>query len=156
MSQCWQCAAAEGRRCPEQALTTASAGHDACITWRHGNGSVLLQNVVMSASECSQERIQFWSKFVNLYYQTYGGSVRLLCQTVSIMILLDFGISVVVTLTIAMMGRDLTCTQFKYHQVFQTTIRLPFHRFPQDFHQHHPLNLPCQLFHINHSQVHKI
>ena len=79
VSQCWQCAAADGRRCPEQALTTASAGHDACITWRHGNGSVLLQNVVMSSSECSQERIQFWSKFVNLYYQTYGGSVRLCC-----------------------------------------------------------------------------
>ena len=31
----------------------------------------------MSVSECSEERIQFWSRFVNLYYQTYGGSVRL-------------------------------------------------------------------------------
>ena len=75
--QCWQCAAAEGRRCPDQAVSTSSAGHDACITWRHGNGSILLQNVVMSVSECSEERIQFWSRFVNLYYQTYGGSVRL-------------------------------------------------------------------------------
>ena len=37
---------------------------------------VLLQNVVRSASECGQERIQFWSSFVDLYYQTYGGSVR--------------------------------------------------------------------------------
>lgn len=36
----------------------------------------LLQNVVVSASECGQERLQFWSRFVDLYYHTYGGSVR--------------------------------------------------------------------------------
>ena len=36
----------------------------------------LLQNVVVSAAECGQERLQFWSRFVDLYYHTYGGSVR--------------------------------------------------------------------------------
>ena len=62
-----------GNLSPLQALTdplthqdakpTFSAGHDACITWRHGNQSILLQNVVVAHSECSPERVQFWSRY---------------------------------------------------------------------------------------------
>ena len=47
------------------------------------NGSVLLQNVVVSLNECSQERIQFWSRFVDIYYKTSGGSVRYLKVLIS-------------------------------------------------------------------------
>ena len=77
---------------------------------------------------------------------------------VSILNFHDLGILVVVTLTTAMMEPDLTCIQFKYHKVFQTTMRLPFNHFPQDFLQHHHLLnlLLYQLSHINHSQPHKI
>ena len=85
--------------------------------------------------------------------------IRGISQVVSVIVsmLADLGILVVVTLTTAMMGPDLTCIQFKYHKVFQTTMRLPFNRFPQDFLQHHLLNLLLyQLSHINHSQPHKI
>jgi len=73
--QCLQCAATDGKKCPQQSHVTSSNSHDACITWIHGNGTVLLQNVVISQNECSQERIQFWSRFVDLYYKTTGGTV---------------------------------------------------------------------------------
>jgi len=73
--QCWQCASTDGALCPYQAKPFLSSAHDACIIWRHGNGSVLLQNLVVSQNECTYERIVFWSKFVDLYYKTYGGSV---------------------------------------------------------------------------------
>ena len=86
--------------------------------------------------------------------------IRGISQVVSVIvsILADLGILVAVTLTTAMMGPDLACIQFKYHKVFQTTMRLPFNHFPQDFLQHHHLLnlLLYQLSHINHSQPHKI
>ena len=31
--------------------------------------------MVVAQNECSQERVQFWSRFVDLYYKTSGGSV---------------------------------------------------------------------------------
>ena len=73
--QCWQCASTSGKVCPYQAKSFLSTTHDACIVWRHGNGTVLLQNLVVSHNECSDERVAFWSRFVDLYYKTYGGSV---------------------------------------------------------------------------------
>ena len=73
--QCWQCASTSGKVCPYEAKPFLSSAHDACITWRHGNGSILLQNLVVSQNECTDERVAFWSKFVDLYYKTYGGSV---------------------------------------------------------------------------------
>lgn len=73
--QCWQCASTEGRACPEDAKLFTSSTHDACITWRLGNGTVLLQNLVMAQEECTDEKVSFWSRFVDLYYKTYGGSV---------------------------------------------------------------------------------
>jgi len=73
--QCWQCASTAGTACPYQAKPVKSNTHDGCITWRHGNGSILLQNLVVSQNECTEERVAFWSKFVDLYYKTYGGSV---------------------------------------------------------------------------------
>jgi hypothetical protein len=72
---CWQCASTSGKVCPYQAKPVLSSGHDACIVWRHGNGSILLQNLVVSQNECTEDRVSFWSKFVDLYYKTYGGSV---------------------------------------------------------------------------------
>ena len=74
--RCWQCAAVDGRRCPEDATLVNSAAHDSCITWRNGNGSILLQNLVRYAEECSSSKIGFWSKFIDLYYQGSGGSVH--------------------------------------------------------------------------------
>jgi len=73
--RCWQCASTSGKVCPYEAKPFLSSAHDACITWRHGNGSILLQNLVSSQNECTDERVAFWSKFVDLYYKTYGGSV---------------------------------------------------------------------------------
>ena len=67
--QCWQCAATEGRECPGQAVPARSTQHTACITWTHGNGSVLLQNVVVGERECGPDRLQFWARFVDLYYK---------------------------------------------------------------------------------------
>ena len=73
--QCWQCASTEGKQCPEDAKHFSSNTHDACITWRLGNGTVLLQNLVNAQEECTDEKVSFWSRFVDLYYKTYGGSV---------------------------------------------------------------------------------
>ena len=72
---CWQCASTEGKRCPDQAETFSSSKHDACITWRLGNGTILLQNLVTAAEECSDEKVAFWSQFVDLYYSSVGGGV---------------------------------------------------------------------------------
>ena len=52
-----------------------SEGHNACITWRLGNGTILLQNLVSAEEECTEEKIRFWSQFVDLYYKTARGSV---------------------------------------------------------------------------------
>jgi hypothetical protein len=73
--QCWQCASTEGKACPDDAKLFTSGSHDACITWRLGNGTVLLQNLVMAQEECTDEKVSFWSRFVDLYYKSYGGSV---------------------------------------------------------------------------------
>ncbi len=74
--RCWQCAAVDGRRCPEDAQLVNSQAHDSCITWRVGNGTVLLQNLVRFSEECTGSKINFWSKFIDLYYQGTGGSVQ--------------------------------------------------------------------------------
>ena len=50
--------------------------HDACITWRVGNGSILLQNLVRYSEECTASKIKFWSKFIDLYYRGTGGNVQ--------------------------------------------------------------------------------
>ena len=76
--QCWQCASVDDKRCPEDAKMVESDSHDACITWRLGNGTVLLQNVVVFKSECTVEKINFWTKFINLYYRSTGGEVIIL------------------------------------------------------------------------------
>ena len=47
---CYQCASTEGKRCPASAKLFSSNLHDACITWRHGNGTILLQ--VRCYTEC--------------------------------------------------------------------------------------------------------
>ena len=54
--------------------------HDACITWRAGNGTILLQNVVRRAEECTKSRIDFWSSFIDMYYRGSGSTVNC-CQT---------------------------------------------------------------------------
>ena len=56
-----------------------STTHDACITWRAGNGTILLQNVVRAAEECTTSRINFWSSFIDMYYKGSGSSVKC-CQ----------------------------------------------------------------------------
>ena len=56
-----------------------STTHDACITWRAGNGTVLLQNVVRASEECTTSRINFWSSFIDMYYRGSGSSVKC-CQ----------------------------------------------------------------------------
>ena len=56
-----------------------STTHDACITWRAGNGTVLLQNVVRASEECTTSRINFWSSFIDMYYRGTGSSVKC-CQ----------------------------------------------------------------------------
>ena len=40
---CYQCANTDGKLCPFDATTFTSSSHDACITWKLGNGSVILQ-----------------------------------------------------------------------------------------------------------------
>ena len=72
---CWQCASTDGKMCPKEAKSFTSGTHDACITWRLGNGTILLQNLVNAQEECTDEKVSFWSQFVDLYYKTYGGSV---------------------------------------------------------------------------------
>ena len=67
--RCYQCASVDGRSCPESAKIVDSGTHDACITWRLGNGTVILQNVVMFENECTAAKIDFWTRFINLYYQ---------------------------------------------------------------------------------------
>ena len=52
-----------------------SRAHDACITWRAGNGTILLQNVVRKDEECVQSRLDYWSQFIDLYYRGSGGTV---------------------------------------------------------------------------------
>ena len=49
-----------------------SMQHDACITWRVGNGTVLLQNLVRFSEECAPSKIKFWSNFIDLYYRGTG------------------------------------------------------------------------------------
>jgi len=49
--------------------------HDACITWRAGNGTILLQNVVRQDEECITSRINFWKNFINMYYRGSGSTV---------------------------------------------------------------------------------
>ena len=74
--QCWQCAAVDGRKCPQDATIVNSLAHDACITWRVGNGTVLLQNLVRLNEECSPSKVNFWSNFIDLYYRGSGGTVQ--------------------------------------------------------------------------------
>jgi hypothetical protein len=52
-----------------------SSQHDACITWRLGNSTVILQNVVVFENECTAPKIDFWTRFIDLYYQSSGGAV---------------------------------------------------------------------------------
>ena len=68
-TRCWQCAAVDGRKCPEDATLVSSLSHDSCITWRNGNNTVLLQNLVRFSEECTTSKVDFWSKFIDLYYQ---------------------------------------------------------------------------------------
>ena len=56
--------------------SATSTQHDACITWRVGNGTVLLQNLVRFSEECAASKIKFWSNFIDLYYQGTGGNVQ--------------------------------------------------------------------------------
>ena len=56
-----------------------SNDHDSCITWRAGNGTILLQNIVRHNEECVKSRVMFWSNFINMYYQGSGSSVNC-CQ----------------------------------------------------------------------------
>ena len=56
-----------------------SNDHDSCITWRAGNGTILLQNIVRQNEECLESRVMFWSNFINMYYQGSGSSVNC-CQ----------------------------------------------------------------------------
>ena len=72
---CYQCASADGNSCPSVAKSFTSDSHNACITWRLGNGTILLQNLVTAEDECTDEKIAFWSQFVDLYYKTQGGAV---------------------------------------------------------------------------------
>ena len=74
--RCWQCAAVDGRTCPEDANLVNSNAHDACITWRVGNGSILLQNLVRFSEECTPSKVNFWSKFIDLYYRGTGGNIQ--------------------------------------------------------------------------------
>ena len=74
--QCWQCAAVDGRKCPQDASIVNSLAHDACITWRVGNGTVLLQNLVRLNEECTPSKVNFWSNFIDLYYRGSGGNVQ--------------------------------------------------------------------------------
>ena len=62
-----------------QTQLVESTTHDACITWRAGNGTILLQNVVRASEECTTSRINFWSSFIDMYYRGSGSSVRC-CQ----------------------------------------------------------------------------
>ena len=78
--RCWQCAAVDGRSCPEDANLVNSNTHDACTTWRVGNGSILLQNLVRFSEECTSSKINFWGNFIDLYYKGSGGSVQC-CST---------------------------------------------------------------------------
>ena len=74
--QCYQCAAVDGRQCPQDASIVNSLAHDACITWRVGNGTVLLQNLVRLSEECTPSKVNFWSNFIDLYYRGSGGTVE--------------------------------------------------------------------------------
>ena len=60
---------------PSHFQSFTSDSHSACITWRLGNGTILLQNLVTAEEECTDEKIAFWSQFVDLYYKTQGGAV---------------------------------------------------------------------------------
>ena len=64
---------------PQKQKIVESNTHDACITWRAGNGTILLQNVVRRVEECTNSRIKFWSSFIDMYYRGSGSSVNC-CQ----------------------------------------------------------------------------
>ncbi|CAB4060665.1 unnamed protein product [Lepeophtheirus salmonis] len=71
---CWKCASVDQQYCPENAvIVTASNEFNACVTWRLGNGTVILQNVVKFDEECTHSKIAFWSKFIDVYY---GGNEK--------------------------------------------------------------------------------
>lgn len=78
--QCWQCASVGGRKCPEAAETVDSTSHDACVTWRLGNGTVILQNAVRFEKECTADKVRFWTNFVAMFYSSPGSAVRC-CDT---------------------------------------------------------------------------
>ncbi|CAB4060786.1 unnamed protein product [Lepeophtheirus salmonis] len=71
---CWKCASVDKQTCPENAVIVPAGNEfNACVTWRLGNGTVILQNVVKFEQECTQSKIAFWSKFINMYY---GGNEK--------------------------------------------------------------------------------
>ena len=74
--RCWQCASVDGSICPNDAKLIDSSSHNACITWKLANGTVLLQNVVRFDEECLPQKIKFWSNFIDLYYKDSGGAVK--------------------------------------------------------------------------------
>ena len=74
--RCWQCASVGGRRCPDAAEPVDSLTHDSCISWRLGNGSVILQNAVIFEKECTPSKVEFWTNFINMYYSSKGSEVR--------------------------------------------------------------------------------
>ena len=65
----------DGSLCPNDAKLVDSPDHDACITWRLANGTVLFQNVVRFDEECKGDKVVFWSNFIDLFYKDSGGSV---------------------------------------------------------------------------------
>lgn len=42
------------------------------MTWRLGNGTVILQNFVQFEEECTQERRHFWRRYIGAVWKMDG------------------------------------------------------------------------------------
>ena len=51
-------------RCPRDSRLYELTGWNACMTWRLGNGTVILQNFVRYEDDCTPSRRRYWRRYM--------------------------------------------------------------------------------------------
>lgn len=88
--QCWQCAAVPGysTQCPQDAVLYELPEWNACMVWTLDNTKrVILQNFVYSHSDCTKEKLDYWSDYIFKVWRQPGSAKC--CFDVSMMVLIE-------------------------------------------------------------------
>lgn len=75
--QCWQCAAVPGysTQCPQDAVLYELPEWNACMVWTLDHDKrVVLQNFVYSHSDCTKEKLDYWSDYIFKVWRQPGSA----------------------------------------------------------------------------------